>query len=402
MHDKIPFAVLSTQEPVRASIAQGMAASGAIRVVADASRPEDLEAMLQSNSKLGVYLDLGADAEQALGWVETLGEAAPPVLAGGPAEPQVILRAMRAGALGFFPDHQFDDELERITTRLQNQAALEAPAQLGRAVAVLGAKGGVGSTTVACEIAAALARTGARTAILDAKTCFGDVALHFDVSPAHTLADVAEQADDLDASFLATVAHLHEGSGVHVVAAPSDPAEAEGIDVVHVERAIELLQSEFDWVVVDLPRITDEISLQILDRVDQTLLVTTTELTSIARAQQHCKILEQLGHGEEKVHIVANRASRPSIVGDEDPFSLLGLSAHAHIPEDSDAFSASVEVGSPVSANGRSKAATAFSDLVRGLHGWCGAEWQESEEQASLGDRLQSIVRSVRCRLAQD
>jgi pilus assembly protein CpaE len=402
MHDKIPFAVLSTEEPARAAIAQGMVASGAIRVVADASRPEDLEPMLQSNARLGIYLDLSSDAEQALDWVETLGDAPPPLLAGGPAEPQVILRAMRAGALGFFPGHQFDGELERITARLQSQAAAEAPAQAGRAVAVLGAKGGVGSTTVACEIAAALARSGGRTAILDAKTSFGDVALHFDVSPTYTLADVAEHADDLDASFLATVAHLHEGSGVHVVAAPSDPEDAEGIGVAQVERAIELLQSEFDWVVVDLPRITDEISLQILDRVDQTVLVTTTEVTSVARAQQHCKILEQLGHGEGKVHIVANRASRPSIIGEEDPFALVGLGADAHIPDDPNAFSASIETGSPVSADGGGKVAGAFSSLVRDLHGWCGVDWQECEEQASLGDRLQDFVRSVKCRLARD
>jgi pilus assembly protein CpaE len=267
---------------------------------------------------------------------------------------------------------------------------------------VLGVKGGVGSTTVACEIAAALARCGARVAIVDAKTCFGDVALHFDVSPAYTMADVAGHADDLDAAFLATVAHLHEDSGVHVVAAPSDPEEAEAIAASHVERAIELLQAEFDWIVVDLPRITDEISLQTLDRVEQTVLVTTTEVTALARAQQHRKILEQLGHGEGKVHLIANRASRSSLLGEEDPFAILGLKAEAQVPDDPAAFSASIESGSPVSAGGRSKVASAFFELVRELHGWCGANWQGLPEQGSLGDRLQKIVRSLKCRLAQD
>ncbi len=402
MHDKIPFAVLSTEEPARASIAQSMVATGAIRVVAEASRPEELEATLRGNPKLGLYLDLNSDAEEALDWIEALPEPAPPLLAGGPAEPQVILRAMRAGALGFFPDHQFDDELYRISARLRSQTAAEAPAAMGRAIAVLGVKGGVGSTTVACEIAASLARCGARVAIVDAKTCFGDVALHFDVSPAYTLADVAGHADDLDAAFLATVAHLHQDSGVQVVAAPRDPEEAEAIAACHLERAIELLQAEFDWVVVDLPRITDEISLQILDRAEQTLLVTTTEVTALARAQQHRKILEQLGHGEGKVHLVANRASRSSLLGEEDPFAILGLEAEAQLPDDPAAFSASIESGSPVSAAGPSKVASAFFELARALHGWCGADWQEPAERGSLGDRLQKIVRSVKCRLAQD
>jgi len=402
MHDKIPFAVLSAEEPARAAIAQSMVATGAIRVVADASRPEELEAMLQNNSRLGVYVDLNGDSEQALGWIESFQEPAPPLLAGGPAEPQMILRAMRAGALGFFPDHQFDEELQRITARLQSQAAADAPSKLGRAVAVLGAKGGVGSTTVACGIAATLARCGGRVAVIDANTSFGDVALHFDVSPTYTLADVAGHSDDLDASFLATVAHLHEDSGVHVVAAPGDPEQAEDIAATHVDRAIELLQSEFDWVVVDLPRITDEISLQILDRVEQTILVTTTEVTALARAAQHRKILEQLGHGEGKVHLVANRASQASLLGEEDPFAILGLEAAGYVPDDSPAFTASIESGNPLPAGGRGKVAGAFSELVRDLHAWCGADWQGFPEQGSLGDRLQNIVRSVKCRLVQD
>ena len=402
MHDKIPFAVLSTEEPTRAAIARNMVATGAIRVVAEASRPEDLEATLQGNSKLGVYLDLNSDAEEALDWIEALPDPAPPLLAGGPAEPQVILRAMRAGALGFFPDHEFDEELQRIGTRLQSQAAAEAPAQTGRAVAVLGVKGGVGSTTVACEIAASLARCGARVAIVDAKTCFGDVALHFDVSPAYTLADVSGHADDLDAAFLATVAHLHEGSGVHVVAAPGDLEVAESVEASHVERAIALLQAEFDWVVVDLPRIVDEISLQVLDRVEQTLLVTSADVTALARAQQHRKILEQLGHDEGKVHLVANRVSRPGIVGEEDPFAILGLEAEARIPDDPAAFSSSIESGSPLSAGSQGKATSAFFELARELHDWCGADWQGPPQQGSLADRLQKLVRSVTCRLAQD
>jgi pilus assembly protein CpaE len=314
----------------------------------------------------------------------------------------VILRAMRAGALGFFPDHQFDEELQRISTRLQSQVAAEAPAEMGRAVAVLGAKGGVGSTTVACELATSLARCGGRVVIVDAKTCLGDVALHFDVSPAYTLADVAGHADDLDAAFLATVAHLHEDSNVHVVAAPSDPEDADAIAASHLERAIELLRAEFDWVVVDLPRITDEISLQILDRVEQTLLVTTTEVTAVARSQQHRKILEQLGHGEEKVHLVANRAPGSSILADEDPFAVVGLEAEAQVPDDPAAFSASIESGNPVSAGGRGKVAGAFAELARDLHGWCGVEMNDFSKQGSLGGRLQKIVRSVRCRLAQD
>jgi len=397
MTPKLSFAVLAPEAETRAAIVQGLTATGAIRVVADAGRPEEIETGLRGAAQVGLYLDLSGDADKALGWIEALAEPKPPVLAGGPADPALILRAMRAGVLGYFPGHAFDGELVRLAQRLQEEAAEKAPHKAGHAIAVLGAKGGVGCTTVACELAAGLAKRSGRVALLDGKPYFGDAALHLDFAPAYTLADVAAQADDLDGAFLATVAQRHEASGVHVVAAPASPEDADGISAAHVQRSLELLRTEFDFVVVDLPRITDETTLQCLDKADLVVLVTTAEVPALARARQHLALLDQLGHAGEKVRVVANRASRPGMLSDEDPVKAVGIEAAAYLPDEPQAAADSLATGRPVSCAGKGKLAAAFGGLTDEIRGRFGATGEAGDEPAATSKRgLGRFFRRVR------
>ena len=238
---------------------------------------------------------------------------------------------------------------------------------------------------------------------------FGDVALNLDVNPAYTFTEVAAQADDLDGTFLATVAHLHEPSGIHVVAAPSSPEDADGVDAALIERSIELLRGEFDWVVVDLPRITDETTLQVLDKADQTVLVTTPDVPSLVRARQHISLLDQLGHGEDKRKIVANCATRPGLLSDEDPVNAVGLQAVAYVPSDDETMEGCLATGKPASVTGgpKCKVAPVFGDLARQAYEWCGVEQEETEEEnrredlkGRVQDRVYNLVKELRCRLA--
>lgn len=398
MTDKLSFAVLSPEEATRAEIARGLAATGAIRVVADGCRPEEVEAALRSAARVGLYLDLTGNPDKVLGWIEALAEPRPWVLAGGPADPKVILRAMRAGVQAYFPEHAFDGELARVAERLQQEAAAEAPPKAGHAIAVLGAKGGVGCTTVACELATSLAKRGGRVALLDGKPYFGDVALHLDHAPAYTLADVASRADDLDGAFLATVAQRHEASGVHLVAAPANAEDADGITAAHVQRSLELLRTEFDFVVVDLPRITDEAALHCLDKCEAVVLVTTGDVASLVRAKQHLALLEQLGHGADKVRVVANRTRRAGLLADQDPVQAVGIAA-TYVPEDTAALEESLASGRPVCAAApRSKLAAVFAELAGEIGARYGAEDQEAAavESAGLKRKLGGLLRRSR------
>jgi pilus assembly protein CpaE len=400
MADKLSFAVLSHDQAVRAEIARGLGATGAIRVVADGAKPEEIENALHGAARVGLYVDLTGGPEKALGWIEALAEPKPSVLAGGPSDPELILRAMRAGVIAYFPEHRFDDgELARVAQRLQEQAAAEAPPKAGHTVAVIGAKGGVGCTSIACELAASLAKRGASVALLDGKAYFGDAAFRFDLSPAHTLAEVAARADDLDGAFLATVALRHDASGVHVVAAPASPEEADGIEAGHVQRSLELLRTEFEWVVVDLPRVTEEAALLCLDRSDAVVLVTTSDVTSLVRAKQHLALLEQLGHGGEKVRVVANRSSAPGLLAEGDPARAVGIAPAVYVPEDAAAMEGVLVSGTPACvAAPRGKVAGAIARLAEEIRGRHAAESEtESQDEAPAARKgLGRFFRRVR------
>ncbi|MCP5060214.1 MAG: AAA family ATPase [bacterium] len=398
MNTKLPIAVLSRDPARREAITARLSETGVLRPLAPVEKLEELESLLRRTPALALYLDLNAGPEMILDWMETHAEPRPAILTGGPESPELILRAMRTGARAYFPHHVLDEELDRVAARLRAEAAAAPPAG-GCIVAVLGAKGGVGTTTVACETAASLARSEARVALVEGKAYFGDLALHLDVEPNHTMADAAARGDELDMGFLETVATAHAASGIHLVAGPVDPEEAEGIGSTHLEKTCRLLREAFDWVVVDLPRLTDEVSLQALDWADQIILVTTPELASVARARQHLALLAELGVSEDRIQLVVNHA-RSGELFSTDGMASAGLAPVASIPSDP-AFVASVEKGCPHSVRGsRGAIADAMEALCEALRGETAKKDDPKPASGDLLGRARKLLEELRCRLA--
>lgn len=400
MTAKIPIAVLS-QDPGRGqTLATRLSETGVLRPLAPVQQLEEIQSLLRRTPGLVLYLDLDGHPEKILGWMEAHPEPRPAILTGGPETPALILRAMRAGARAYFPDHSLCEELDRIAARLLAEAA-SAPAAGGRIVAVLGAKGGVGTTTVACETAASLARQGDRVALVEGNAYFGDLALHLDLQPAHTLADAA-RGEELDLSFLETLATLHAASGVHLVAGPVDPEDAEGIESAHLEKICRLLRQDFDWLVIDLPRLTDDVSLQALDWSDQIVLVTTPDLASVARARQHLALLAELGVAEERIRLVLNQ-TRGGGLFCNDSLATAGLTPVTSLPSDP-ALVASVERGCPWTARTAqgeiAEAMTALCDALRGDTSREAHTRSADSPATGLLGRLRGFVEELRCRLA--
>ncbi len=96
----------------------------------------------------------------------------------------------------------------------------------GKIVTVFSAKGGVGKTTLSTNVAAYLASTGARTVLVDLDLMFGDVAISLQLQPQNSLRDLVAMSGHLDLQGIESVVTQHEGSGLHVIAAPSDPSDA--------------------------------------------------------------------------------------------------------------------------------------------------------------------------------
>ncbi len=186
--------------------------------------------------------------------------------------------------------------------------ATPKPAQRGHLVSVFGAKGGVGKTTLAVNLAVALARNqNSRVALLDADFSFGDVGAHLNLAPSRTILDLITRADDLDDQVLSKVLIRHE-SNVQVLLSPYRPEDAERIEPEALKRVLEILTDTYDFVLADCAVNYDERTLSLLERSDLIVMVLTPEIGPVKNTTTFLDLAAQMGIVLGKIQLVLNRA----------------------------------------------------------------------------------------------
>ena len=199
-----------------------------------------------------------------------------------------------------------------IASRLREQ--LEAGGEKlpetshGRVVTVFSAKGGCGKTTLATNIATALAESGkGSVALLDLDLAFGDVAIALQLFPSHTIGDAVGIGADLDGQAIRGLLTQHR-TGVQALVAPLEPSTADTIDVALVQKVIELLREEFDYIIIDTPPALDDNVLSAFDRSDMVALVATLDIPALKNLKLTLETLDLIGYPREKLRIILNRA----------------------------------------------------------------------------------------------
>jgi pilus assembly protein CpaE len=197
---------------------------------------------------------------------------------------------------------------------------------------------------------------------------------------------------EIDAASLETVLEPHQ-SGVHLLAAPARAEEADLIGVAQVERAVSLLRSEFDWVILDVSRSWDEISLRALDLADQIFLVTVLDVPNLSHTRQHMDLLQRLGHPLEKIRLIANRYTKSAPVTAKDVVEFLGRGADLRIPNDYAITLACVNEGRPVwEAAPKSELCAAYARLAASPTAGAGRTTRHGS-RSGLTRRLRSYLR---------
>ncbi len=199
------------------------------------------------------------------------------------------------------------DLADALATAL-DEALENAEAPLGQVLTVCSATGGCGKTFYATNLAVALARiTGRKVALLDLDLQFGEVMTALRLRPQHTMTDVAAIEDEAElGTYLPEMLTAHE-SGVWVLPAPLDPAEADRVGPEDIGRVIGALQSHFDYVVVDNPTGLGEGTLAALDRSTHLFILAALDLSSVRNLRLFLQTLERLRIPQDDLSLILNK-----------------------------------------------------------------------------------------------
>jgi pilus assembly protein CpaE len=287
-------------------------------------------------------------------------------------------RAVLAGARDYLtkpfkpgqPAQSILAALDQVKSRQARESGQTAqPIASGIVITVYGAKGGIGKTTIAANLATALAQvTGGSVALADMDTKFGDVAIMMDIPVERTIVELARRADELDRELVRDYL-VHHSSQVHVLPAPFEPSEWHTIKPPQMEKIIAVLAQTHDFVVLDTAATFDDLVAVALDKANIVLLVTSMDISSIKNTVVVLKLLASSSFPQEKVKLTINHASATNSLKEEDVKSVLNQEVFWRIPYD-EGVGASVQLGKPVvMARPRARVSQSILDLAAVLSG---------------------------------
>jgi pilus assembly protein CpaE len=263
-----------------------------------------------------------------------------------------LLHAMRAGVREVLPSPVGLDALKEAVQRVAAKLAVAATPRKGQVLAFLPCKGGSGATFLAANVGWVLSQS-ANVLLVDLNLQFGD-ALSFvhDGRPASTIADLAGNMDRLDPSLLAasTVKVLPRFS---VLAAPEDPGQALEVQPQHMDAIIGAATTQYDYIILDLGRALDTLTIKALDLANRIYPVLQPMLPAIRHASKLQQVFSSLGYPAERLQWIVNRYDRNSEIGMDHIERSLRTKNIVTLPDAYKDVNASINHGEPLVASAR-------------------------------------------------
>lgn len=356
---------------------QQIAAMGAARAptvsftMAGGNLPDAIQCIAAEEPQLVIF-DMSKIDLLGSGLLETFNARHPQMavmLLSPDQSPETLLRAMRAGVREMLPlplnSRAFNEALDRIAQK--NASAIKN----GKVVSFISCKGGSGATFIATNFGHSLASLAKKKVLLiDLNQHFGDAAMYMsDKKPAMTLSDVCLQIERIDPALLAS-SLIEVLPNFGILAASEDPMRSADIKPEHIDTILLLARNHYDFVILDVGRQIDPVTIRALDHCDAIYPVLQMTMPHIRDGRRLLDIFHSLSYSSDKIHLIVNRYQKAGKLYLSDLEQALGSQVAHTIPNGYSAVSDAINQGVPLlqlaQGNAVAKSLIGFTDQVTG------------------------------------
>ena len=270
------------------------------------------------------------------------------ILLSSDRSPETLIAAMRAGVREVLPLPVLQSDIEVAMERI-SQKIEASTTEDGKILCFISCKGGSGATFIAANLSHALATLGRkRVLLIDLNQQFGDAALYVsDQKPVMTLADVCAAGARLDTNLLDSGV-MRVSPNFSLLAASDNPDPAEEIRPENFDSVLQLARRHFEFIVIDMGRQVNALSIRALDSSDLIYPVLQQSLPYLRNARRLLDIFSSLGYRREKIQLTLNRHENSAAVTQAELERVLDLRIAHRVPNNYDIVNDSINQGVPV------------------------------------------------------
>jgi len=296
--------------------------------------------MSKGRSELLIF-ELGDNVEKEFLFIQdmlTSGQVGEVFFASANSDQNVLRQAIRIGAREFFNIPVEDEEIKHALEGFKGRKKEIHGKTLkdGKIINIMGSKGGVGTTTVAVNLAVSLAQKKSveSVALIDMNLLFGDIPLFLEIEPKYNWSEITKNISRLDDTFLKNILSV-DSSGVCVLPSPSYLSNQNMATPAIMERLLLVMRRMFDFIIIDGGQSLGDISLKILGMADTVLLISVLSLPCLSNTNKLLRTFIDFGFPrEENIKIVINRYLKKSDISVKDAETSLEKKIFWTIPND--------------------------------------------------------------------
>jgi pilus assembly protein CpaE len=285
---------------------------------------------------------------------------------------QVLLQAMRAGCNDFMGPEFDEAALSEALVRINQQWTAKAAhsGELGSVLTFFGAKGGVGTTTLAVHIAIYLVQIHQKkTLLIDNHPQLGHACIYLGIDGSrYNFHELVRNLSRLDSELLRGYIATH-ASGLEVLSSPDLCGGRKATDPESMAQTLDFLRSEYDYVIVDCPNSLDDTNLAVIDASNRVFVVATPEIGAVRDLSRHVDVLSQNEANAEKIKVVINRFSAQHAVSVEQIEKAIRLPIAFKLPNSYAEVTRAGILGEPISYKAKSEFAGQLHKWVNNLVG---------------------------------